>query len=246
MRRLSEISKISHLLLINVVDTVGVRILVIEDNATLADAVERGLGADGYAVDVAHDGLDGLWRAREFAYDLIVLDIMVPGMNGFEVCRTLRNEAVATPILMLTAKDGEYDIAEGLDLGADDYLTKPFSFVVLLARVRALTRRQSPSRTSEVEVGVLTIDTSGHRCTVDGRPLDLTAREYALLETLALSAGYPLTRSHLLDRVWGPDNTCESNIVDVYIGYLRKKLGDAADQPQIDTVRGVGYRLVAK
>lgn len=222
------------------------RILVVEDNETLADAVERGLRADGYDVDLTNDGLDGLWRAREFSYDVIVLDIMLPGMNGFEICRTLRRESVTTPILMLTAKDGEYDIAEGLDLGADDYLTKPFSFVVLLARVRALIRRQLPSATSEIEVGELRIDTAGHRCTVSDQPIDLTAREYALLETLARSAGQPLTRGQLLDHVWGADHAGESNIVDVYIGYLRKKLGAATPRALIETVRGVGYRLAGR
>ncbi len=236
----------SHLLLMNTVDTGRVRILIVEDNETLADALERGLKAEGFDVDVSSDGLDGLWRAREFPYDAMVLDVMLPQMNGFEICRTLRQESVATPILMLTAKDGEYDIAEGLDLGADDYLTKPFSFVVLVARIRALIRRQMPAASFDLEAGALRIDTVGHRCTVYGQPLELTAREYALLETLARSAGQPLTRGQLLNHVWGADFIGESNIVDVYIGYVRKKLRSFGDQVVIETVRGVGYRLVCQ
>lgn len=227
-------------------DTERVRILLIEDNPTLAVAVERGLRAEGFDVDSCPDGLDGLWRAREFSYDAIVLDVMLPGMNGFEICATLRGESVITPILMLTAKDGDFDIAEGLDLGADDYLTKPFSFVVLLARIRALIRRQLPAARSTIEVGDLRIDTTGHHCTVGNTPVDLTAREYALLATLARSAGQPLTRGQLVDHVWGVDHVGESNIVDVYVGYLRKKLRDVTAQSFIETVRGVGYRMVAR
>ena len=228
-------------------DTGWVRVLVVEDNEAMADAVQRGLIAEGFGVDVAADGVDGLWRAREHPYDVIVLDIMLPGVNGYEICRTLRAEAVTTPILMLTAKDGEYDIAEGLDLGADDYLTKPFSFVVLVARVRALARRGNPVPGSQtIRVGPLRVDTATHRCSLDGQSVRLTAREYALLETLARRVDEPLTRSELLDRVWGCDHDGGSNVVDVYIGYLRKKLAVHADGPGlIETVRGVGYRLVS-
>ncbi len=227
-------------------DTGLMRILVVEDNETLADAVERGLRGEGYDVDVTRDGADGLWRAREFSYDAIILDVMLPSMNGYLICQTLRDEDITTPILMLTAKDGEYDIAEGLDLGADDYLTKPFSFVVLVARIRALIRRQLPHANSEITVGALRIDTVGHRCCLNEEVLELTAREYALLETLARSAGQPLTRHQLLDHVWGADHDGASNVVDVYIGYLRKKLGKRSDRELIETVRGVGYRLTAR
>jgi DNA-binding response OmpR family regulator len=220
-------------------------VLVVEDNETMADAVQRGLIAEGFDVDVAANGVDGLWRAREFPYDVLVLDIMLPGVNGYEICRTIRAEGNTTPIMMLTAKDGEYDIAEGLEFGADDYLTKPFSFVVLVARIRALLRRTNPSPGVDTfAVGPLTIDTTQRQCCLDGEVVQLTPREYALLETLARRAGQPLSRSELLDHVWGADHQGGSNVVDVYIGYLRKKLGTTeAGSPLIETVRGVGYRL---
>lgn len=221
---------------------------MVEDNQAVADGVERGLLAEGYAVDVVGDGLDGLWRAREFAYDAIVLDIMLPGMNGYEVCRTLRSEQIVTPILMLSAKDGDYDVAEGLDLGADDYLAKPFSFVVLVARIRALLRRaDGRPGTDAVTVGPLVIDTISRTCQVGGTDVEFTAREYALIEVLARRAGEPLTRVELIDNVWGADHDTASNVVDVYVGYVRKKLqaADPAGESLIQTVRGVGYRLVA-
>jgi DNA-binding response OmpR family regulator len=226
-------------------DTEWVRVLVVEDNEAMADAVSRGLIAEGFDVDIAPDGQDGLWRAREFSYDVIVLDIMLPGLNGYEVCRTIRAEGIATPVLMLTAKDGEYDIAEGLEFGADDYLTKPFSFVVLVARIRALLRRTNPVPGTEVIAnGSLTIDTARRRCRVGEQVVELTPREYTLLETLARRVGQPLTRDELLDHVWGADHSGGSNVVDVYVGYLRKKLNAAdAGVPAIETVRGVGYRL---
>lgn len=211
----------------------------------MADAVERGLQAEGFDVDVAVDGVDGLWRAREFTHDVIVLDIMLPGVNGYELCRTIRAEGNRTPILMLTAKDGEYDIAEGLDLGADDYLTKPFSFVVLLARIHALVRRANPSPIdATITIGPLAIDITTRRCRLAGRTLELTPREYTLLETLARRPGQPMTRAELLDHVWGCDHNAGSNVVDVYIGYLRKKLQVSWTDPSlIETVRGVGYRI---
>ncbi len=218
------------------------RILVVEDGEAMADALKRGLVAEGFDVDVCFDGADGLWRAREFPYDAIVLDIMLPSINGYEICRTLRGEGVTVPILMLTAKDGEYDIAEGLDLGADDYLTKPFSFVVLVARLRAIMRRGVGSSDGTLQAGQLAIDTRTRRCWMGDDPLDLTPREYSLLETLTQHLDQPMTRSELQDRVWGGDYDTTSNVVDVYIGYLRKKLD--SDHVRIDTVRGIGYRLV--
>jgi two-component system OmpR family response regulator len=222
-----------------------VRVLVVEDNEAMADAVRRGLIAEGFDVDVATDGVEGLWRAREFPFDVLVLDIMLPGVNGYEICRTVRAEGITTPILMLTAKDGEYDIAEGLELGADDYLTKPFSFVVLVARLQALLRRANPlAAGSTITLGPLSVDTVARRCRVDGQVVDLTPREYTLLETLARRPGEPLTRRELLDHVWGADHEGGSNVVDVYVGYLRKKIDGSDDRPPlIETVRGVGYRI---
>ena len=225
------------------------RVLVVEDNVALADGVRRGLVAEGFDVDVANDGLDGDWRAREFPYDVIVLDILLPGRNGFEICRGLRADGIATPILMLTAKDGELDEAEGLDLGADDYVTKPFSFTVLVARLRALLRRaQSDGGSDRLVVGELEVDPVRRQCAIAGRRVDLTHREFALLEALARRPGEPLTRSELFDRVWGSDHPGVSNVVDVYIGYLRRKLdepGSPAGVSRIETVRGIGYRAVA-
>ena len=224
----------------------AMRVLVVEDNVALADGVRRGLVAEGFDVDVTHDGLDGAWRAREFPYDLIVLDILLPGMNGYAICRDLRAAGVGTPILMLTAKDGELDEAEGLDLGADDYVTKPFSFTVLVARVRALLRRaQSELGHERLIAGDIEVDPVRRHCAVGGRQVVLTHREFALLEALVRRPGEPLTRTELFDRVWGVDHPGVSNVVDVYIGYLRRKL-DTPDLPsgtsRIETVRGIGYR----
>ncbi len=225
------------------------RVLVVEDNVALADGVRRGLIAEGFDVDVTHDGIDGAWRAREFPYDAVVLDILLPGMNGYEICRSLRADGVATPILMLTAKDGELDEAEGLDLGADDYVTKPFSFTVLVARIRALLRRvQSDTGGDRLVVGEIEIDPVRRHCAVAGAPVDLTHREFALLEALVRRPGEPLTRAELFDRVWGADHPGVSNVVDVYIGYLRRKIdpaGGPAGTSRIETVRGIGYRAVA-
>ncbi len=201
------------------------RVLVVEDNEAMSDAVERGLVAEGFAVDITDNGVDGLWRAREFTYDLILLDIMLPAMNGYEVCRTIRAEGNTTPVMMLTAKDGDFDIAEGLDFGADDYLTKPFSFVVLVARIRALLRRTNPTPGLDIiTVGDLTVDPTKRRCTLRGETVEFTPREYSMLETLTRRVGEPLTRVELLNHVWGADHEGGSNVVDVYIGYLRKKL----------------------
>jgi DNA-binding response OmpR family regulator len=225
------------------------RALLVEDHESMADAITRGLAAEGFDIDHAADGVDGLWRAREFTYDVIVLDVMLPGLNGYEICRTLRADGCTAPILMLTAKDGEYDVAEGLDLGADDYLTKPFSFVVLVARLRALVRRgprtaNGAAVTNLITAGPVAVDPVARRCTVDGAEVELTAREFALLETLARNVGLPLTRQQLLDHVWGGDNDATSNVVDVYVGYLRKKLRAGSEQELIQTVRGHGYRMV--
>lgn len=220
------------------------RILVVEDEINVAAALEAGLAAEGFDVDVAHDGDTGLWMAREHDYALIVLDLMLPKRNGYLVCRALRDEGDHTPILMLTAKDGEYDQAEGLDTGADDYLTKPFSFVVLTAHIRALLRRADTTRTRDViAVGDLEIDRDTRRCRRGDYEVDLTHRELSLLEILAINPGHVLSKDYLLDQVWGPEFDGGTNVVEVYVGYLRRKIGSG--QARIETVHGHGYRLVA-
>jgi DNA-binding response OmpR family regulator len=221
-----------------------VRVLLVEDEVGLAGAIETGLIAEGFTVDVVNDGRDGLWRAREGAYDAIVLDLLLPGMNGFEICRTLRAEDVWTPILVLTAKDGEYDEAEALDTGADDYLTKPFSYVVLLSRLRALVRRGAAPRRALLEVGDLAMDPASRECRRDGTPITLTAREFDLLEALARTPGVVRSKSELLDAVWGRDFDGEPNVVEVYVGYLRRKIDAPFGRRSLQTVRGAGYRVV--
>lgn len=216
------------------------RMLIVEDERRLADSLAKGLTAEGFAVDVAYDGVDGLHKAGEGDYDLIVLDIMLPGMNGYRVCAALRAAGDETPVLMLTAKDGEYDEAEGLDTGADDYLTKPFSYVVLLARVRALLRRRTRGASPVLRVGALTVEPDRHRVSVGEREAELTAKEFAVLEYLAVRAGEVVSKSDILEHVWDFAYEGDVNIVEVYISALRRKLGAG----WITTVRGAGYRLV--
>jgi two-component system, OmpR family, response regulator len=218
-----------------------VRLLVVEDEVRLGHALARGLTAEGFAVDVATDGNDGLERARFGGYDVIVLDIMLPGRSGYDIVRTLRSEHNWVPVLMLSAKDGEYDQADGLDLGADDYLTKPFSFVVLLARLRALLRRGAPERPTVLTAGDLRLDPATHQVTRAGTEIDLTSREYALLEYLIRRAGDVVPKLELLDHVWDAADDTDPNVVEVYVGYLRRKLG----RDVLETVRGAGYRLTA-
>jgi DNA-binding response OmpR family regulator len=216
------------------------RILVVDDEVRLAESIGRGLIAEGYDVDVVHDGRDALWRAQEGEYSAIVLDIMLPGMNGYEVCRTLRTADVHTPILMLTAKDGEYDEAEALDTGADDYLRKPFSLVVLLARLRAVIRRGTAPIAAVLTVGDLVIDPGQLTCRRrNGLVVSLTPREFAVLERLARRSPDVVSKAALLDAVWGIDFDGDPNIVEVYVGYLRKKLG----RDVVRTVRGAGYQM---
>lgn len=217
--------------------------LVVEDEVHLADAIAQGLAAEGFDVDAVHDGLDGLWRAREGSYDAIVLDVLLPGMNGYRVCKTLRDEGVWTPILILTAKDGEWDEAEALDTGADDFLSKPFSFVVLLARLRALFRRGAPPRPAVLEVGPLRLDPGAHQLTRDGTEIKLTTREFAVLEYLMRRAGTVASKSEILDHVWGIDFAGDPNVVEVYVGYLRRKIDQPFGSTLIQTVRGAGYHL---
>jgi DNA-binding response OmpR family regulator len=220
-----------------------VRVLLVEDEERMADAVRRGLVAEGFDVDVANHGDDGLWRAREGTFDVIVLDILLPGQNGYQICRALRDEGDWTPILMLTAKDGEYDEAEALDMGADDFLSKPFSFVVLTARLRALTRRAREPRAPVLQVGDLALDVAARSCCRDGRVIDLTPREFSLLEVLMRRPGEVLSKAELIDRVWGLDFDGDPNVVEVYVGYLRKKLDRPFGRNTLETVRGAGYRL---
>ncbi|MFE7353668.1 response regulator transcription factor [Streptomyces sp. NPDC057543] len=216
------------------------RLLIVEDEKRLAMSLAGGLTAEGFAVDVVHDGLEGLHRAAEGAYDLVVLDIMLPGMNGYRVCAALRAAGHEMPILMLTAKDGEYDEAEGLDTGADDYLTKPFSYVVLVARIRALLRRRGGGTASPVvTVGTLRMDTAARRVHLGPAEIALTAKEFAVLEQLVLRAGQVVSKADILEHVWDFAYDGDPNIVEVYVSALRRKLGSAA----IRTVRGAGYRL---
>ncbi|MDK1474872.1 response regulator transcription factor [Streptomyces sp. 549] len=217
------------------------RVLIVEDERRLAVSLARGLTAEGFAVDVAHDGREGLHLATEGGHDLVILDIMLPGMNGYRICAALRAAGFETPILMLTAKDGEYDEAEGLDTGADDYLTKPFSYVVLLARVRALLRRRGNGSSPVLRLGDLTVDRAAHRVERDGQPVTLTAKEFAVLEHLAVRPGEVVSKADILEHVWDFAYDGDPNIVEVYVSALRRKLG--ADL--IVTVRGAGYRLVS-
>lgn len=216
------------------------RLLIVEDEKRLALSLAKGLTAEGYAVDVVHDGTDGLHRASEGTYDLVILDIMLPGMNGYRVCSALRAAGDETPVLMLTAKDGEYDEAEGLDTGADDYLTKPFSYVVLLARVRALLRRSTRGAKTVLRLGELSVAPDTQRVSVGERDVELTAKEFAVLEYLAVRAGEVVSKSEILEHVWDFAYEGDVNIVEVYVSALRRKLGAG----WIATVRGAGYRLV--
>jgi len=222
----------------------AMRILVVEDEALIAKTIRTGLVDEGYAVDVAETGPDGLWQATEETYDAIILDLMLPGMSGFKVCTELRSRGVTTPIMMLTAKDGEFDQAEGLDSGADDYVTKPFSFVVLLARLRALIRRGPSERPAVLAAGDLTLDPADRICRRGDQVIDLTPREFSLLRYLLHRAGEPVSKNELVEHVWS-DEVLEPNVVQVYIGYLRRKIDEPFDRAAIETIRGFGYRLAA-
>ncbi len=221
----------------------SMRILVVEDERTVASALRRGLRAEGFDVDLAANGEDGLWMAKEGSYDLVILDIMLPKKNGYQVCRELRDFGAWVPVLMLTAKDGEYDEAEGLDTGADDYLTKPFSFVVLTARIRALLRRGQNNPEGVLQSGDLRIDPLAHRCWRGESPIALTAREMAVLGFLMRRAGSVATKAEILDNVWDYGFEGDPNIVEVYVGRIRKKIDEPFGARTISTVRGVGYRL---
>ena len=221
------------------------RVLVVEDEVTLADTIARGLTAEGFTVEVTHDGADGLWRAREHSYSAIVLDLLLPEMNGFQVCRTLRAEGVWTPILVLTAKTGEWDEAEALDTGADDFLSKPFSFVVLVARLRALVRRGSTPRAAVLSAGTLVLDPFTHSCHRRGVEVHLTPREFSVLAALLRRDGGVISKQEILDEVWGHEFGGDANIVEVYVRYLRRKIDSPFALDTIETVRHVGYRMVS-
>jgi two-component system, OmpR family, response regulator len=221
------------------------RVLVVEDEKRLAAGLRNGLEAEGFAVDVVGDGTDGLWMAREHPFDAIVLDIMLPGINGYQICATLREEGNWTPILMLTARDGERDEVEALDTGADDYLTKPFSHAVLVARLRALLRRGARERPTVLAAGDLRMDPAARTAWRGDVVVELTARELALLEFLLRRRGEVLSKREILAHVWDYDFEGDPNIVEVYIRHLRNKLDRPFAREAIQTLRGCGYRLVA-
>ncbi|WP_168915853.1 response regulator transcription factor [Microcella flavibacter] len=219
------------------------RVLIVDDEVRLADGIRRGLEAEGFAVDVAGNGVDGLWYAQEHRYDAILLDIMMPGMSGYRVCRTLRESGDWTPVLMLTAKDGEWDEVEGLDTGADDYVVKPVHFAVLVARIRALVRRGARERPVTIELGDLRVDPAARTVHRGAQHIPLTAREFAVLAYLARHAGIVVSKRDVIDGVWDADFEGDQNIVEVYIGHLRAKIDRPFGRSAITTLRGAGYRL---
>lgn len=218
---------------------------MVEDEKRLAAALKRGLEQEGFAVDVALDGTHGDWMASENSYDAILLDIMLPGVNGYQLCARLRERGDWAPILMLTAKDGEYDEAEALDTGADDYLSKPFSFVVLVARLRALLRRGAAARPVVLRCGELTLDPATRRCARGGTPIELTAREFAVLEYLMRRAGQVVTKTEIIDHVWDFGFDGDANVVEVHLSALRRKVDKPFGAASIETLRGSGYRMAA-
>lgn len=221
------------------------RVLIVDDEVDLSESLRRGLSNEGFVVDVANDGVTGAWMAQENPYDVIVLDLMLPGKNGYTILREIRAAKNWTPVLMLTAKDGEYDEADAFDLGADDYLTKPFSFMVLVARLRALIRRGAPERPVNITVGSLEMDPARHKVTRHGTPIELTAKEYVILQYLMQNADTVVSKLQIMDNAWDAAFEGSENIVEVYVGYLRKKIDVPFGLNTLQTVRGMGYRLVA-
>ena len=219
------------------------RVLLVEDEGALALTVKEGLVGEGFVVDIVPDGVSAVWAATEFSYDVVVLDVMLPRLNGYDVLKELRQRKVWTPVLMLTAKDGEYDQTDAFDLGADDYLTKPFSFMILVARLRALIRRGAPERPVLITVGTLTLDPSRRHVERRGVVIALTAREYGLLAFLMRRAGDVVSKSEILDNVWDAAYAGGDNVVEVYISYLRRKIDEPFGLQTLRTVRGLGYRL---
>ena len=220
------------------------RVWLVEDEERLAETIRDGLSEHGVTADIEHDGREGLFRAKVGSYDVIVLDIMLPGLNGYQICRKLREAEIWTPILMLTAKDGEWDEAEALDTGADDYLSKPFSFVVLLARLRALARRPSVERPVVLQVGDLVFDVASSAVRRGETVIDLTRTEMQVLEVLMRGGDTPVSKQQIYDRVWGFDADVDPKIVEVYMRYLRRKIDEPFDVSTIKNQRGVGYRIV--
>ena len=216
---------------------------MVEDEVRLAQALQRGLRAEGFAVDVATDGEEGLHLAREEPYDAVILDVMLPKLSGYRVCRTLRAESNWVPVLMLSAKDGEFDQADGLDVGADDYLTKPFSYVVLVARLRALLRRSARPRPTVLSAGDLSLDPARHVASRGGTEITLTPREFALLELFLRRPDEVLPKAEILTHVWDAHYEGDPNVVEVYVGYLRRKIDAPFGRHALQTVRGAGYRL---
>jgi len=219
------------------------RVLLVDDEVRLADGIRRGLEAEGFVVDLAGNGVDGLWYASENEYDVILLDVMMPGMSGYIVCRTLREQENWTPVLMLTAKDGEWDQVEGLDTGADDYVVKPVHFAVLVARIRALARRGGKERPAVWNFGDLRIDPASRSVWRDEVAITLTAREFSVLSYLARNVGVVVSKREVVQGVWDGDFEGDPNIVEVYIGHLRNKIDRPFQKSAIVTVRGAGYRL---
>ncbi len=220
------------------------RVLLVEDEPRLSATVARGLKAEGFVVVAVGNGVDGLREATENAFDVIVLDIMLPGLSGYEVLRRMRSHNVWTPVLMLTAKDGEYDETDAFDLGADDYLTKPFSFRVLVARLRALVRRGAPARPVVMKAGTLALDPARHTVKRGSTPIALTPREYGVLEFLMRNKDVVVTKAEILQNVWDAHHHGPDNVVEVYVGYLRRKIDVPFGTNTIETIRGVGYRLL--
>ncbi|MFE3991707.1 response regulator transcription factor [Streptomyces goshikiensis] len=221
------------------------RVLVVEDERRMALALQHGLTAEGFSVDIAHDGLAGFAKATDRTYDVVVLDIMLPGLNGYRVCSRLRACGSNVGILMLTAKDGEWDEAEALDTGADDYLSKPFSFVVLVARLRALARRIGSRAPQRTVLGDLVVDSAARTCSRGGVPIPLTPREFAVLDHLARRAGEAVSKREILDEVWDSNTDSDPNTVEVHVSALRRKIDAPFGRAAVQTVRGAGYRLAA-
>ncbi|CDQ44327.1 two-component system, OmpR family, response regulator [Mycolicibacterium neoaurum] len=219
--------------------------LIVEDEPRLSSTLAIGLRAEGFVVVEAANGVDGLWQATENDFDVVVLDIMLPGLNGYEVLRRMRAKSVWTPVLMLTAKDGEYDQTDAFDLGADDYLTKPFSFIVLVARLKALVRRAAPHQPPVLTAGTLSVDPGRRTVQRGDKALSLTPREFGLLEYLMRNKNVAVTKADILHNVWDAHYDGPDNVVEVYIGYVRRKIDIPFGTSTIETIRGVGYRLTA-